>query len=274
LVDSDSGEAGGETYQFARDYVVIDEAELERYISHYMVGSALWGGFSHGPATAVHPGWKNIVQARPNVVAPTSHHQTTFVLTTQATGPREQFLKLYHTIELLFDYVTFRKLTKCGNDLDGFGKIMAAYQRSELDKLRAIIREFCCDLDGLRNHIAGLLPYIDRAEQIFQDHTKEGNPLDARKWTTFRELIEAGTLDSESLKKKSLAGNTKALEDLLVGLTAYFIYRLRSSIAHSRIGEYILTEADDEFVAHFGIGLIEEVTMQVFGSSSMVDLAR
>jgi hypothetical protein len=53
------------------------------------------------------------------------------------------------------------------------------------------------------------------------------------------------------------------------GLAAYQIYRMRSSIAHSRIGEYLLTDADDAMIADFGLPLLQEVASQVFSSPGL-----
>ena len=56
------------------------------------------------------------------------------------------------------------------------------------------------------------------------------------------------------------------------GIAAYQIYRLRSSIAHSRIGEYLLTDADDAMIREFGLPLIQEVAVQVFSSPVLASL--
>lgn len=273
LADCESDALGNTTYQFTRDYAVIDEPELARYLQHYISGSALWGGFHHGTSSAGYVGWRREIKARPNVLEPTAHHRSSFMLLTQASGPREQYLKIYHTIELLFDYITFRKIVKSGENLVGFGKVMSAFQRSELDRLKSIFRDFCGDVDAIASKMAGLAPFLDRAEQMFQLHSKDGNPLnDEAKWERFRTLVASGSVDFIGSKNNSLATTRKAFVDLFVPLAAYQIYRIRSSIAHNRIGEYVLTDEDDEFVAKFGIALIEEVALQIFASHDLAAL--
>ena len=273
LADCEFSAVGNAAHQFTRDYAVIDEAELARYKSRYIVGAPLWGGISHGTDQPVYQVWRSSAQARPNLLTPTPFHASSFTLSVQALGPKEQYLKLYHSIELLFDYIIFRKISNVGNDLVGFGKVMSAYQKSELDKLRAIIREFCPDLTALSSKFAALRPYLDTAEAIFQEHSKDGNPLVSdERWVKFRSLIESDEFNIDGLKREKLAPSEKAREDLIVGLVSYFVYRVRSSIAHNRIGEYVMTEADDDFVASFGVCLIEEVAMQIFGSAAMAGL--
>lgn len=259
--------------RISRDYAVIEEAEFARYLEQYRDGSALWGGFHHGEAPAHPSGSVTEIRARRGVKPPTPHHLAAFLLLTRATNPREQFLRTYHLIELLFDYVTYRRFVKAGNDLAGFGKIMSAYQRSELERLKSTIRDFCADLDAVATRMTRLEPFLDQAAEIFQALGKDGNPLkDDRKWTAFRTLIEAGAIDRPQAAAVGLAKGDAQFDETISGVAAYHIYRLRSSIAHSRIGEYLLTEDDDAMVAGFGIPLLEEVAGQVFSSNALAEL--
>jgi hypothetical protein len=172
--------------QPSRAYAVIEEAEFGRYVSHYMAGSALWGGFNHGTVPA--SGWGSVtaIRARPDVVAPTPHHVGSFRLLTRATGPREQFLRTYHALELLFDYVTYRRFVKAGDDLVDFGRIMSAYQRAELARLKSLVQDFCRDFDAVAALMQKLESHLNRAEEMFQVHGKDGNPLTEERWTKFR----------------------------------------------------------------------------------------
>lgn len=259
--------------RISRDYAVIDEAELARYIEHYLDGSALWGGFHHGDAPADPTGAVTEIKARRGIVAPTPHHLRSLLLLTRATNPREQFLRTYHLIELLFDYVTYRRFVKAGNDLVGFGRIMSAYQRSEFERLKSIIRDFCRDLDAVAARMAGIEPFIARAEDMFQTQGKEGNPLkEERRWTAFRSLVEAGTVDRAQAVSSGLASGNAQFDETISALAAYQIYRIRSSIAHSRIGEYLLTDEDDAMISEFGLPLLADVAGQVFSSATLAEL--
>ncbi len=202
-----------------------------------------------------------------------AHHVSSFRRLTRATGPRDQFLRTYHTVELLFDYITYRHLLRAGDDLVGFGKIMSAYQRVELARLKGIIREFCQDFDSVAVAMSALEPYLDRAEEMFQLHGKDGNPLsEDAKWSAFRGLVEIGPVERANVKLAKLAKSDKDFDDFMANLAAYQIYRLRSSIAHNRIGEYLLTDADDAMIANFGLPLLQEVAVQVFSSSELAAL--
>ena len=259
--------------RISRDYAVIEEAEFARYVEHYRDGSALWGAFHHGEAPAHPSGSVTEIRARMGVEAPTPHHLASFLLLTRATNPREQFLRTYHLIELLFDYVTYRRFVKAGNDLAGFGKIMSAYQRSELERLKSTIRDFCRDLDAVATRMTRLEPFLDRAVDMFQLLGKDGNPLkEDRKWIAFRTLVESGAVDRPQAAAVGLAKGDAQFDDIIAATAAYQIYRLRSSIAHSRIGEYLLTEEDDAMISDFGIPLLEEVAGQVFSSSALAEL--
>jgi hypothetical protein len=259
--------------RISRDYVIIYEAELARYLEHYRDGSALWGGFHHGEAPAYPTGGVTEIKARRGIVVPTPHHLKSLLLLTRSTNPREQFLRTYHLIELLFDYVTYRRFVKAGNDLAGFGKIMSAYQRSELERLKSIIKDFCRDLDAVAAHMASLEPFLARAEEMFQTLGKDGNPLkEDKRWTAFRSLVEAGTVDRPQAATSGLAKGAAQFDETISGLAAYQIYRLRSSIAHSRIGEYLLTDEDDAMISDFGLPLLGEVAGQVFSSTSLAEL--
>lgn len=275
LADCDHGSHANPTHRFSSHYAVIDAPEFERYVTLYKDGSALWGGFHHGEELLTHEGWKDSIIARPNILTPTTHHSKAFHLITLANGPREEFLKLYHTIELLFDYITFRKIVKCGDDLHGFGKIMQATQKSEIDKLKFIFRDFCHDISAIADTMKLILPYLDSAKEMFQIHTKDGNPLndnDGTKWENFKKLIEGGQIDFNEAKKYSVAGSVNVFENLILNLAAYQIYRIRSSIAHSRIGEYLLSEDDDIFISKYGIPLIQAVSIQIFSSIALSGL--
>lgn len=256
----------------SRDYAVIEEAEFGRYVAHYLKGSALWGGFNHGTVPPSGSGSVTAIRARREVLAPTPHHVGSFRLLTRATGPRDQFLRTYHALELLFDYVTYRRFVKAGDDLVDFGRIMSAYQRAELARLKGLVHDFCQDFDAVAGLMEKLEPHLSRAEEMFQVHGKDGNPLAEGRWTTFRGLLEAGSVGRAALLSAKLAKNDTAFVELMAGIAAYQIYRMRSSIAHSRIGEYLLTDADDTMIADFGLPLLQEVAVQVFSSPRLAAL--
>ena len=51
---------------------------------------------------------------------------------------------------------------------------------------------------------------------------------------------------------------------LIINIATYWIYRVRSSIAHSRIGEYVMSTSDEEFVVEIAEPLLRSVLVQVF----------
>lgn len=273
LADAAAPEAATGEVQFSRHYAVIDEPEFERYRQSYANGAPLWGGFHHGTSSPGYQGQIASLTALPGIEAPTLHHARSFRLITLATGPREQFLRTYHTLELLFDYVTFRKLVAAGEDLQGFGRIMSSYHRGELDRLKSIVSDFCSGTERIAERLRLLVPHRTRAEEMFQIHGKDGNPLkDDAKWNNFLTILEAGSLDAIGAKKEKLIGSESGFAEFISGIAAYQIYRIRSSIAHSRIGEFLLTDDDDQFIADFGLPLVSEVASQVFSNGDLAAL--
>jgi hypothetical protein len=272
LVDCGFAGAGSATHRFTRDYAVVDETELANYVEHYLAGSAIWGGFHHGTSDQTSYGWRTSIVARPDIVAPTPYHSAGMLLATRATGAREQYLKLYHLIELLFDYVTYRRVIKAGDDLIGFGKVIHGFQRGELDRLKAILRDFCGNVDAIATRLLAVAPFVVPAGQMLQLHGKDGNPLKDENWVRYLSIIAGGTFTMEAAKILKLASSVEQYEKLVMDVAAYQIYRMRSSIAHSRVGEYVLTEDDDPMIARFGVPLIEEVAAQILGGEQFSQL--
>ena len=50
----------------------------------------------------------------------------------------------------------------------------------------------------------------------------------------------------------------------ILNLASYWIYRIRSSIAHSKIGEYQLSYTDEAFMIEFAEPLLQEIVIQCF----------
>jgi hypothetical protein len=76
-------------------------------------------------------------------------------------------------------------------------------------------------------------------------------------------LAEVGTLKNTDLIAARLLGKG-TFESFVSSVAAYWIYRVRSSIAHSRVGEFLFLEADEQFITDFAEPLLLDVVMQVF----------
>jgi hypothetical protein len=65
--------------------------------------------------------------------------------------------------------------------------------------------------------------------------------------------------------------NAEEYKTLLLKVTGYWIYRIRSSIAHNKIGEFIMEDIHQEFVVEIGEELLLEVIKQIFSSQIFHD---
>jgi hypothetical protein len=257
---------GAAEYVFKSDYAVIDQQKLPLYIEKFLRSAPLWGRFTHslphneGSARAM-----NSIKALPDIMIPTSHHETIMTRYVYSSNPLERYLKLYHLIELLFDYVYMKRIRSIGDSLEGFSRVMLDYGAKEIVKLQHIIKEYCSDTDGLCRAMCAVKHYGATSEKMFQIYTKDGNPLgDASAWTKFWGLVQQENLTVATVVSSKLAKDSVLARDFIVKLTAYWIYRTRSSIAHSRVGEFLIEESDYDFVTNCAEILLAHVVTQVF----------
>ena len=52
--------------------------------------------------------------------------------------------------------------------------------------------------------------------------------------------------------------------NLIPKVCSYWIYRIRSSIAHNKFGEYIMDNDDEDFIVNFAEPLLKEMVLQSF----------
>jgi hypothetical protein len=261
----------GPRYDFSRDHVVIDEAFVDDYLARYSIGAPIWGGFTHEPLPPreVAPQVGSI-RGNPAIHLPTEFHRQALNRYIEATNAFDRFLKLYHTLELLFDYVIMKRMKQVGDDLENFGKILAEYDRSELERLKYLIREFCTGPADICSGFSEIHIYQDRATEIFQNHTKTGNPFHQEaRWQEFLQLAADDKLSEIELQKAKFVNPNVPFSVFISSVAAYWIYRVRSSIAHSRVGEFLFVESDEKFVADFAEPLLLDVVMQVFENSDL-----
>jgi hypothetical protein len=258
-------------YEFRSDYVVVDAMFVDDYIANYMAGAPLWGGFTHDPLPSrlIGPETTSIA-ARRSIVLPTQNHRQSLNRYIEATNAFDRFLKLYHALELLFDFVVMKQIRGLGDDLAGFGKIISSYNSKELERLRHLISMLCDEPEKIARAMCLISKHTARAQEIFQDHSKDGNPLkDERAWNEFMKLAAASQLTEKDIKDAKAIPNRNLYSSLVVSIAAYWIYRVRSSIAHNRVGEFLFMEIDEAFVAEFAEPLLLEIVWQVFSGPNL-----
>lgn len=255
------------TYVFKNNYLVIDVKQLSRYKHKYMPTSSIWGGFQEASNTEYLPYKVKFtkIYARSGFSLPTDAHKSVAVTSTLDRFSLERYLKLYHLLELGFDWDIVNQIKLLGNDMKGIGKILGSYGGNEVDLLKKIISK-SYDIKSLEIKLSVVFDdsIFDKAIEIFFHYEKETNPLKNEKKDKFVALKDRGGFSFENAKNEKLASKADEYETLIKNIAAYWIYRTRCGIAHHRIGEYIITLDDEHFIVDFMEPLIKEIICQVF----------
>lgn len=110
LADAEPNEIFDSHYSFKRDYLVLDVAVIDQYIDKYLMSSPVWGGFSHFPVPSLeHVTTVEKIVAIPGIKIASNHHREVFNRYLYANNPFERFLRIYHSLELLFDFIFVKK---------------------------------------------------------------------------------------------------------------------------------------------------------------------
>jgi hypothetical protein len=254
------------SYTFLSDYVIVDRDRIEEYLERYRDGSTIWGGFSHEEFELSE--WcqpSENIRARAGLSAPTTHHQEAFQRYLHANNSFDRFLRLYHTVELLFDFVIFKKIQGLGDDLIGYGDVVRDQTRGEYDRLCAIFLEFCGSPDEIGSFMNLAAGHEETCQTLFQDYSKETNPLKDNKFGDFWPLVEGSKVSVTNIAAAKI-GKPADASRLLVKVAAYWVYRVRCSIAHNRVGEFILTDGHDDFVGGFATPLLANIVEQILSN--------
>lgn len=263
---SASNAIGPRDHVFAHDYVVVNVLSYNDYSANYRAGSALWGCFTHiedqpERKTAFVSSISNIAAFR-NVSFKNSSQKDSVWRAINHTSPLERFLKLYHLLELNFDLALVEQIRKLSDDLKGIGKILNAYSGDkEFDRLLKLVRSYCPDIDFFSKELAFLFSkqqYNDQLFDILFEYSKESNPFKDQS-EDFKAAVLAGFSEAE-FRRLGLPWKY----DHLSKFFAYVIYRVRSCIAHFRIGEYLLSSNDEELIAEAVEPILRAVLLRAY----------
>jgi len=255
--------------KFSRNYFLVRTERIKEYRARFMESSAVWGGFWHSDLETLHH--SEAAQAPQPIVAwsgivmPTSLHKAAAQRSAMLPFAFERYLKLYHLLELSFDHDTVERIKKLGDDLHGIGQILSQHKRDEFDRLKQLVIEKCSD----RGVIAKCIEEICKERKwdpttraIFFAFGKDGNPF-SDKQNQFEQMIRGPGFSLQGAKKSGILSGKEpkqeAFEILCLKTAAYWIYRVRCSIAHNRIGEYVMKPQDEEFVEQFAEKLLRQV---------------
>lgn len=271
-------------YKLTRDYLIVEEQYYADYVSLYKNSSILWGSFYHEDDKVVEDALKQVktaITCLPNLELPTPFHHDNAQRAIVQPYAFERFLKNYHLLELLFDYKVIQDIADNRHDIKVAGFILhkSYKENEELDRLQYLLTN-CLDINKLIDKLNNIIHFQNLATSIFFQYGKKGNPFSTQ--DKFDEVLVSSTLFQETsfyvLKNNIPETNNKTglpklkhqKEDhktFILEITAYWIYRIRSSIAHSKIGEFLLSSNEPEherFMIKFAEPLLQEVLVQCF----------
>ena len=263
-------------FRFQKDYFVVYENRYEEYISKYMKHSSLWGGFVHladieNHCSEAYSFKPSFIKAQSNLKFPTQYHAEKCSRSAVQPYAFERFLQLYHLLELIYDWDFINKLKLLDEDLTNLGMWLRKYSNNnkDIERLNLIFKarfdEGKLNIDEIASSLNKIYPsYLSEARTIFFEFGKESNPYNDN-MTSFEELMSRGGFLRSNATSSEVKGITEGNYDVIVmKVSAYWIYRVRCCIAHNKIGEYVMSNRDEKFVAGFAEPLLRTILLQVF----------
>lgn len=256
------------TFRFHTDFVLVKDDFFLEYIADYKNTSMIWGGFTHeliGAPTSRYKKALASIEMGIKIKNLDSYSYESCVRAIEQPYAFERFLKLYHLLELQFDYFIINKIKNLTIPADSnkIGKTLNEYSNSELLRLTEIIEFYCTDISSLEQKLSNVSGFPSIAEEIFIDFGKSKSDIHLVNVAKFRNVVNSGLFTSANIQALKVPGSSDHTK-FIINLTAYWIYRIRCSIAHNRIGEYLLSWNDENFIVEFGEPLLKEVLIQCF----------
>lgn len=255
------------SYKFSSDFLLINENHLSDYLAKYKLGSPIWGSFFHIEDQPViefsQKASVTSIEALEGIEMDNPIYRENLFLSISEPNPINRFLKLYHLLELQFDLHTailIKDLLGQGGKEKEISSKLRDYTRDEDERLDSLVKEKCKNLTRLVSCLNQVANFVAQAITIFYEYGRTKNPL---KRTDFNNLIITPNKFSK-VSVESIGGYS--FESLIPKLASYWIYRVRSCVAHNRFGEYILRVNDEKFIVEFAEPLLKEVITQCFKS--------
>lgn len=261
----------GIDYMLKVDYLVIKKDKLTEYEQKYKASSGLWGGYIHKDIANFPspPFFLTVTEitATENIELPTNWHSDHLTRSIQQPYSFERFLKQYHLLELLFDWQIVEDIKALGDDIYGAGLILRDYGKGEeINRLIDSLSRGLKDISKIESKLNLVSSFKSQGIALFYTYGKESNPLkesgeDFTNPIKLNKLLDKGGFTEANVKKYHSIPDYRKF---IIKLTCYWIYRIRSSIAHAKIGEYQLSYQDEAFMVQFAEPLLKEVLIQCF----------
>lgn len=274
---------------FKKSFLLIKESFSERYINDYLITSSFWGGFSHVERDFIFQPSISSIEIPSQFNFPTTHNSDLSFWSLFSSNPLEKFLKDYHQLELLFNLIIIKKVQTISiTDLNEINNVYKDLRKSEMESLLYIFENF---IDNDETYLKVIIDTFKNnetlCENFLQNYSKESNPLgDSKKWEKFKLFVEKADQDNcisiddffhtathkdiafaQSGKKEEFIKNIKKIN-------AYWIYRIRCSVAHTKLGEFIFEYNQDnhEFIYKYANILIKSTILCIFSNQNFKSL--
>lgn len=263
-----------QSHTFKSHYLLIHKDFSATYAREFFDTAPIWGGFTHKTRSTRYKKPNTPIVISKKMFSPTPRHNADLEKAISAANGFDRFLKYYHQLELLFDVIFVSKIRGLSkHSIEGFSSVVKDYQRKELESLKGIFKEYLTNTQALILIMANCPPYTQVMEEVFQDHSKDGNPVtsDSTKWAVLLTFLQGGDHTPAKAKQLNLINSNTSivLDQFISNLSAYWIYRIRCSIAHNKIGEFIFNDTHEEFIVELGEKLIKEIIKQIFSNSAL-----
>ncbi|NGM60475.1 hypothetical protein G5B30_00965 [Sphingobacterium sp. SGG-5] len=251
-------------YVFKYDYILIKTNRAEEYFNKFKHGTLLWGDFYHIESELLRGFNFNSSLNKISVIdckTLDSQSRSLHYELISETNCFHRFLRYYHMLEMHFDMHTAKKISNLllqGGNEKQISSLLRDYNREDLSRLQSLIENYVNPLT-LQENLKIIFNYMEYAEDIFYNFGKVSNPL--RKWTDLTRLKENGSF-TENSTQNFRGSNTH--NKFLAKISSYWIYRIRSSIAHRKLGEYVMDQKDEKFVVNFAEPLIKAIYRDFF----------
>ncbi len=254
-------------YIFLHSYLVVNSTDYADYLAHYREGSAIWGSFVHSDEQSTrivaHRTTASQIIAKPDLGLSNAIVKDAAFRAVAHGSPLERFLKLYHLLEIDFDVQIVSAINALGTDLKGVGKLLKSFGNDkEFERLLKIVRRAAPNqvifFENLLRSAFSIPAYHAQLAEMLIEYTKDSNPYKVEP-AKFLAAIAAG-YDSATWASNGMGTSY----DNLSKFVAYIIYRFRCSIAHVKIGEYLLTTDDEAFIHKIAEPMIIPILSEVY----------
>jgi len=260
-------------YNFKGSYLVLKEEYFEDYLTSYYETAPLWGMLTHDEShTATDNFLIETITVKKDLQFPTGLHINNSIRVLKQPFHFERFLKLYHHLELLYDKIVVDEIKSLNEEnLTQLGKLIKSFDDNECKKLLYVLKKKVTNIQEIVEELNKIVSFKDLAKEIFFEFGKKDNDPFSNDYSLFEKVYNIGFTE-ENCKRElgnraSNPNNPEQYTLFILKLAAYWIYRVRCSIAHNKIGEFIFKEEDENFIIEFAEPLLNTIIMQVFKNS-------